>query len=199
MAHGDSTGALLADRSLEQTAGTTTHKHQGRSVELKALDAAKPCPVTEPGPERWREVSACVAMLLESCSNVQVPVEKRSLRRYPFRRPLTITPVETRTGRPDHAKSFAAFGLDISATGIGFLARQLVPARKAVVTCDGPENRPVSILFEPRWVRFTRGGWYQTGGRLLAVLPNESDAPPRLRLLESPPEAEADEAVEELA
>jgi hypothetical protein len=51
------------------------------------------------------------------------------------------------------------------------LSRQLVSTRKAVVTCDATGDRQVNLLFEARWVRFTRGGWYQTGGRLLDVLP----------------------------
>ena len=139
-----------------------------------------------PGPQRWRDLQACVATLLEATCGVRVPTEKRTHRRYAFRRPLTITPVNVVSGRPDRTKSFAAFGFDISSAGISFLARQLVPAQRAVVSCDGPGDRPVNLLFEPRWVRFTRGGWYQTGGRLIEVLPDQTAHTPNLRLLETP-------------
>jgi hypothetical protein len=130
-------------------------------------------------------------MLLESNCGVRVATEKRTHRRYPFRRPLTITPVGEQSGRPDRTKSFAAFGFDISSAGISFLARQLIPARRAVVTCEGPDGRSVNLLFEPRWVRFTRGGWYQTGGRLLEVLPDDSAPPPHLRVLQPPPDIDS--------
>ncbi len=127
-------------------------------------------------------------MLLSAGSGVNVPVEKRAHRRFPFRRALVVTPINNGTGRPDRVKSFSAFGIDISANGVCFLGRQLVPARKAVLGVEGPNGQMVHMLFEPRWVRFTRGGWYQTGGRLLEVLPPDNEPPPNLRLLETPPE-----------
>jgi hypothetical protein len=96
--------------------------------------------------------------------------------------------VSNATGRPDQFKSFPAFGIDISSTGICFLARQLVPVRKAVLSLEGPGEKTVALLFEPRWVRFTRGGWYQTGGRLLEVMAEDNDIMPVLRLMEPPAE-----------
>jgi len=138
-------------------------------------------------PKRQRDLQACVSMLLAPASGA-VPVEKRAHRRFPFRRPIGVTPINNGTGRPDRLKSFSAFGIDISTSGICFLGRQLVPARKAMLSLEGPDGNTVYILFEPRWVRFTRGGWYQTGGRLLEVLPPDREAPPHLRLLEAPPD-----------
>jgi hypothetical protein len=85
-------------------------------------------------------------------------------------------------------KSFSAFGIDISTSGICFLARQLVPARKAVLSAEGPNGELATLLFEPRWVRFTRGGWYQTGGRLVEVLPEEQEPFIAVRLVDTPPE-----------
>ena len=153
------------------------------SVSPVALDQQPP-----PGSRRQRELQACVSMLSSAGSGVTVPVEKRAHRRYPFRRALVVTPITNGTGRPDRAKSFPAFGIDISSSGVCFLGRQLVPARKAVLSVDGPDGEMVHVLFEPRWVRFTRGGWYQTGGRLLEVLPPDTEPAPNLRLLETPPD-----------
>jgi hypothetical protein len=104
-----------------------------------------------------------------------------------YRRPIIVTPVDSATGRPDQLRSFPAFGVDISANGVCFVARQLVAARKAVIVCEGPDELMASFLFEPRWVRFTRGGWYHTGGRLLEVLPSDSEPNRMLRLAELPP------------
>jgi hypothetical protein len=144
---------------------------------------------TEPAcSERRRNLQACIAWLLESGSGDHVPVEKRAHRRFPFRKPITVTPVNNHSGRPDRLKSFSAFGIDISTCGICFLARHLVPARKAVLSAEGPSGELVTLLFEPRWVRFTRGGWYQTGGRLVEVLPEEKEPFLAVRLVDAPPE-----------
>jgi hypothetical protein len=137
-----------------------------------------------------RELGACVAWLLESGLSDRLPLEKRVHRRYPFRKPITVTPVNSQTGRPDRLKSFSAFGIDISSCGVCFLARQLVPVRKAILSAEGPSGEMVTLLFEPRWVRFTRGGWYQTGGRLVQVLPEEKEPFLAVRLVEAPPELE---------
>lgn len=153
-----------------------------------------PCGQTEsgdkPGSRRQRDLSACVAWLLDSAGN-NAPVEKRVHRRFPYRKPISVTPINNATGRPDSARCFPAFGIDISSTGICLLARQLVPARNAVLSLEGPGQKSVSLLFEPRWVRFTRGGWYQTGGKLLEVLQEDVAPFPAFRLLEPPPELEA--------
>jgi hypothetical protein len=138
--------------------------------------------------ERRRNLQACVAWLLESGTGSHVTVEKRSSRRFSFRRPITVTPVNNHSGRPDRLKSFSAFGIDISSCGVCFLARQLVPVRKAVLSMEGPTGEIATLLFEPRWVRFTRGGWYQTGGRLVEVLPEEPEPFIAVRLVDTPPE-----------
>ena len=179
---------LLLDRPLTQVAGGSVARGD-LAVSRRSTTKSEPVVrerVDGPGPQRWRDLQACVATLLESNCGVRVPTEKRTHRRYAFRRPLTITPVDASSGRPDKTKSFAAFGFDISSAGISFLARQLVPAQRAVVTCEGPNDQPTNLLFEPRWVRFTRGGWYQTGGRLLEVLSDQTPHAPNLRLLEPP-------------
>ena len=158
------------------------------SVVLNELKPEAPTRPEEIGPGRWHEVRGCVAMLLEEACGVPVTVEKRASRRYPFRKPLMITPVQNATGKLDRTKSFSAFGIDVSSSGICFLSRQLVSTRKAVVTCDATGDRQVSLLFEARWVRFTRGGWYQTGGRLLNVLPDDHVPTATLTFSEPPPE-----------
>ena len=173
-------GSSEARGSVEQL--RTEHVERDQSIESPAE------PRHESNPPRRQELHACIAWLLESESGDRVPVEKRAHRRYSFRKPLTVTPVNNHSGRPDPLKCFPAFGIDISASGICFLARQLVPARKAVLSLEGPCNKTVPVLFEPRWVRFTRGGWYQTGGRLLEVLQDEKDIMPAVRLLDPPPE-----------
>ena len=119
---------------------------------------------------RQRDLRECVEGLLEVSWGRRVSLDKRLTQRLPFRKPLTITPVADQSEKPEPSRRFAAFGTEISTTGVGFLARQLVPSRSAVITCDGPDSSLIHLLFHARWVRFTRGGWYQVGGRLMRVL-----------------------------
>ncbi len=160
-----------------------------RSVPWRESTCGQAESVEQPGSRRQRDLTACVAWLLNSAGN-NAPVEKRVHRRFPYRKPISVTPINNTTGRPDSARCFPAFGIDISSNGICLLARQLVPARNAVLSLEGPGQKAVSILFEPRWVRFTRGGWYQTGGKLLEVLQEDVAPYPAFRLLEPPPELE---------
>ncbi|GEM_PF-1217919 len=164
------------DDGLDDLAGDGT---ASRTQALAGLAPSQP---------RARLVQECVGRLMELCGAGVIPAEKRSHRRFPFRISLAITPVNNITGKVDDLKSFAAFGIDLSSNGLCFLARQLVAARRAVVCCQGPDHQPVNLLFEPRWVRFTRGGWYQTGGRLIDVLSDAPAPPPTLRLFEPPPD-----------
>ena len=142
---------------------------------------------SEGEPQRWRELHRCVAALLEANCGIHISAEKRTHRRFPFHKPLTITPINDKNGRREPSNSFPAFGIDISSLGMGFLSRQLIPTQQAILTCNAAENAFVNMLFEPRWVRFTRGGWYQIGGRLVDVLDDTSSPAPGLRLMDEPP------------
>ena len=130
-------------------------------------------------PLRQKDLRLCVESLLEGVNGQRISLERRIERRFSYHKPVTITPIDDRTGKPDISQSFNAFGIDISTTGISFLSPQLVPSRQAVITCHGRDKEPVSVLFLPRWVRFTRRTWYQIGGRLVQVLPETIELPTR--------------------
>lgn len=182
--------ALKSDPSLEEAAENSSCQMESTlpRISCSQPNSTREGRVVQKVPKRWQDLHACVALLLESNTGSPFPIEKRVHRRYPFRKPLAVTPVSNSSGRPDTAKSFPAFGIDMSTTGVCFVARQLVPARRAVLSCEAKDNQTVSFLFEPRWVRFTRGGWYQTGGRLLEILEEPIDPPPTIRLLDPLPD-----------
>jgi hypothetical protein len=184
----DDLDGLASDEPVTRGPGMGAMNSRARQLQVDAAET--PVCLVAPNPSRSQQVQECVGRLLELCGAGPAPAEKRSHRRFPFRVSLVITPVNNITGKVDDLKSFAAFGIDLSPTGVCFLARQLVAARRAVVSCEGPDRQPTSLLFEPRWVRFTRGGWYQTGGRLLDVVNEAAPPPPTLRLFDMPPDFE---------
>ena len=174
---------MLAEQraSISKVAGA----QNGRIRDGRGPQARTSCPAVEDAAaeegsatQRRRGLHECVSWLIESESACHLGAEKRSHRRFPFRRPFTVTPISNATGRPDQFRSFPAFGIDISPTGICFIAHHLVPARRALLSLEGPGGKLVGVLFEPRWVRFTRGGWYQTGGRLVELLQENRDVMP---------------------
>jgi hypothetical protein len=170
-------------------AATTAFNDAAAGPRFTIADApsAPACKGADTEPRRWRELHKCVAGLLETNCGIHISAEKRTQRRFPFHKPLTITPINDKSGQPELGNSFGAFGIDLSSVGIGFLARQLIPTQKAILTCNGSEDAFVNLLFEPRWVRFTRGGWYQIGGRLVDVLDDTTSPAPGVRLMEQPP------------
>ena len=57
---------------------------------------ASPAPAAKDAdtePRRWRELHKCIAGLLETNCGIHISAEKRTHRRFPFHKPLTITPI----------------------------------------------------------------------------------------------------------
>lgn len=121
------------------------------------------------------DLRGAVARLLESERRMQVPHEKRESRRFVFRKGVVVTPIEDQSGRLSANLAFSGFGCDVSTTGFGFVARQLLPSRRAVVSFHVADAERLHILFDARWVRFTHGGWYQIGGRFIELVPRCSE------------------------
>jgi hypothetical protein len=131
----------------------------------------------EPLPSSGRDLASAVADVLNHWGGGRVPQEKRASRRFIFRKPVWITPIDDQTGRADPTRAYSGFGLDLSTTGFGFVGRKLLPTKRAIIAMDAAPDDWVSMLFESRWIRFTQGGWYQIGGRLIECVPGPVGAP----------------------
>ncbi len=94
---------------------------------------------------------------------------RREVRRpYPFL--LTLVPV-TEHGETLHEQLFTVVGKNLSSRGIGFFHKDPIPYRRVVVHLEGAAGRAVRALVELSWCRFTRHGWYDSGGRFLELTP----------------------------
>ena len=96
-------------------------------------------------------------------------VERRNSGRYPFPFLVRLTPVDERTLQPI-AEAFVVVGKDLSERGLGFFHPHPLPYRRAIVTIEDSSRRSVSLLIDLNWCRFTRHGWYDSGGRFLQVV-----------------------------
>lgn len=109
------------------------------------------------------------AMATGVCGRRHAGDARREVRRpYPFL--LTLVPV-TDQGETLHEQPFTVVGKNLSSRGIGFFHKDPIPYRRVVVHLEGAAGRAMRALVELSWCRFTRHGWYDSGGRFLELTP----------------------------
>ena len=104
-----------------------------------------------------------------SCGRRNTGDARREVRRpYPFL--LTLVPVDEQ-GETLQGNTFTVVGKNLSSRGIGFFHQDPIPYRRVVVHLEGVAGKQVRALVELTWCRFTRHGWYDSGGRFLDLSP----------------------------
>lgn len=120
-------------------------------------------------PDMQEEVRQGVWRLLSNLYPVASPMNRRGQQRYPFACLTNIQPVAedslTPTGEP-----IVAATKNISEAGISFFHAANLPYRRVVLTFEYDDLATISFLVDVSWCRFTRHGWYESGGRLLQIL-----------------------------
>jgi len=114
------------------------------------------------------EVCAHVWGLLTSLYPRGRLVERRRELRYPFPNLVTLRPVD------DEGAPVTVVGRHLSERGLGFYHQTPLPYRHVIATLEAGEGRQVSMLVDVSWCRFTRSGWYESGGRFLRVVKAEN-------------------------
>jgi hypothetical protein len=98
-------------------------------------------------------------------------VERRTDSRYPFPYLANLTPVAA-DGITPQGETIVVVGKHLSERGFGFYHRAPIPHRRMIVSLEARDNHWVAFLIDLKWCRFTKGGWYESGGRLLqSVVP----------------------------
>ena len=94
--------------------------------------------------------------------------ERRGDRRYPFPQLVHLTPISSDSSA-GHDTAIVVAGKHISERGIGFFHREPLAYRRVIasVQCG---DRWLAFLTDLSWCRFTRLGWYESGGRFLQVV-----------------------------
>ena len=91
-------------------------------------------------------------------------IERRAAERVAYPHAMSLTPVNPRTREPV-GETRTVLGKHLSCDGFGFASFEPFHFRFAIVSLEVDEDRHVGILGEALWCKFSRHGWYETGGR----------------------------------
>ncbi|MGD0901273.1 MAG: hypothetical protein ABR915_25875 [Thermoguttaceae bacterium] len=91
--------------------------------------------------------------------------ERRCEMRYPFPHLVHLTPVGE-DGITPCGQSLVVVGKHISQRGLGFYHPKPLPYRRMIASLESA-NGWFGFLIDIGWCRFTRQGWYESGGRFL--------------------------------
>ncbi len=93
-------------------------------------------------------------------------LERRRHARYPFPYLVHLTPTDDEgNAKPDG--SLAVIGKHLSEKGLSFYHSQSLPHRRMIVSMETSNQQWISFLIDLSWCRFTKQGWYESGGRFL--------------------------------
>lgn len=138
------------------------------------MDASSTCTTPSPGTLRSKYLrkEAMREQLLEIMFALccePVGAERRAERRYPFPSLIQLIPLGGE-GELPQGEPVTVVGKHLSLGGLGFFHPQPLTARRAVVELETPDGRQVELLMELTWCRFTKAGWYESGGRFLRLV-----------------------------
>jgi hypothetical protein len=115
------------------------------------------------------EVRSQVWGLLSTLYPKVAVVERRRETRYPFPFLVHLTPVGD-DGTTPQGESVVVVGKHVSERGLGFYHPQPLPYRRMIASLEGPRGGWYAFLIDLGWCRFTKQGWYESGGRFLEAV-----------------------------
>jgi hypothetical protein len=131
------------------------------------------------GSQSQEKVSAQVGGLLSSLYPESSGIERRSDQRFPFPYLIHLMPVGQEKHEPTEVETapetVVVVGKHLSARGIGFFHPKPLPYRNVIASFETGSGNWVSFLTELTWCRFTREGWYESGGRFLEAVDPPSE------------------------
>jgi hypothetical protein len=95
--------------------------------------------------------------------------ERRREQRFPFPRLLQLTPVSA-DGLQRLGPSVTAAGKQLSESGLSFFHPEPLPFRWVIAALDKGDGRWIGFLLDVDWCRFTRQGWYESGGKFIRAV-----------------------------
>ena len=102
-------------------------------------------------------------------------IERRRETRYPFPHLVHLTPVG-QDGISPTGETVVVVGKHISQRGLGFYHPKPLPYRRMIASLESGNGRWVAFLVDLNWCRFTKQGWYESGGRFLQAANSPLDA-----------------------
>jgi hypothetical protein len=117
------------------------------------------------------DVRSQVFALVSALYRPHHQAERRRETRYPFPFLIHLTPVD-RTGAVTSGETVVVAGKDISEHGLGFYHPKPLPYRRVIASLQSANGHWSGFLVDLKWCRFTRQGWYESGGRFLQAVPS---------------------------
>jgi hypothetical protein len=101
--------------------------------------------------------------------NPTVALERRRDERVAIPVLFRLTPLDN-DRQPIESAAVTVVGKNISRRGLSFYHKHPLTYRRAVITLQHPELGDFSAEVDITWCRFTKPGWYESGGRLVAAI-----------------------------
>ncbi len=112
------------------------------------------------------EIRNGIQSLLASYYPDGLVVERRRERRFPYPHLVYLTPLAD-DGCTPCDNSIVVIGKHLSEGGLGFFHQQPLACRRAIASLELADGRWFGVTIDLTWCRFTRHGWYESGGRFL--------------------------------
>jgi hypothetical protein len=130
--------------------------------------ALAPVPFADAG-RRQEHITSSVHSALSAIEPFRRPLERRREARFPYPYPIHLTPFGA-SGGPVVDRTFVVIGKHLAPHGIDFYCRYPLAERRVIASLDcGPQGW-IGLVLELDWCRFSRHGWYDNGGRFVAVV-----------------------------
>jgi hypothetical protein len=97
-------------------------------------------------------------------------IERRVDQRYPYPHLLYLTPVTANLTTV--GESVVVVGKTLSERGLGVFHPRPLAQRLVIASLETGSEEFAGFLVDITWCRFTRYGWYESGGRFLEVTPS---------------------------
>ena len=110
-----------------------------------------------------------VEYLLQTSEMQRQHDDRRGDRRVPFPYPIYITPIG-KNDSPDLGETFVVLGKHLAERGLDFYHQEPLPYRKVIVSFDQGAGRWLAFEMVLTWCRFSRHGWYDTGGKFTQIV-----------------------------
>ena len=146
------------------------HRQRGTTTGAVAIGAASAIP-SHVGSISDKSIRTRVRKLLQSLAPGGAAIDRRHDQRYPFPKPICLTPV-AHDGQTPLGQSRTVVGSSLSERGLGFFHSDTLPHKRMVATLESSDGEPISLLIELTWCRFIGNGWYESGGRFVQSLVN---------------------------
>lgn len=107
-------------------------------------------------------------LLAASISHGQI-LERRRDQRYPYPHLVVLTPLEG-DGDTLAGPHLSVAGKHLTERGLSFFHPSPLPYRRVIASLEANGGGWLAFVLDLGWCRFTRYGWYESGGRFLKVV-----------------------------